>query len=482
MDLDAALNTYIDESRELLEEMEEGLLSLGQVDDDECLNAIFRTVHTISDITSVIISCRDHISDLIDWVEGDREDLPAELFDKSNELIQQVQIFSISSVETSTQIEVPENQEPLKSNDLEGTQSGSENWHISLRFGKNSFRDGMDPLSFLRYLCGLGEIIYIRTLDDAIPPVDEIDVESCYLGRSKLADYIELIQSLPEEEMKLGDILVRSGSLTSNELKEALNLQNEGGDSNDTPRLGDVVVKSGMATQDLVDAAAKKQTQIRNNKKGEAQSVRVDAQKLDELINLIGELVIAGAGSALVAQASKNTYLSESLSSLTGLVEKVRDSALRLRMVQIGTTFNRFHRVVRDLSKDLGKEINLVIHGAETELDKTVIEKIVDPLTHLVRNALDHGIETSDTRIAKGKPPNGTLKLNAYHDSGSIVIEVSDDGAGLNNERILQKAIANGLVSKDTSLEPHEIFNLIFEPGFSTTEAVTNLSGRGEAA
>jgi two-component system chemotaxis sensor kinase CheA len=148
-------------------------------------------------------------------------------------------------------------------------------------------------------------------------------------------------------------------------------------------------------------------------------------------------------------------------------------------MVQIGATFNRFQRVVRDVSKELGKDVDLVISGAETELDKTVVEKIGDPLTHLVRNSMDHGIEPAELRMARGKPAKGTLMLNAYHDAGSIVIEVSDDGGGLNKEKILAKAIERGLVSEGAMLTDKEIYNLIFEAGFSTADAVSNLSGRG---
>jgi two-component system chemotaxis sensor kinase CheA len=173
------------------------------------------------------------------------------------------------------------------------------------------------------------------------------------------------------------------------------------------------------------------------------------------------------------------TDLMESTATLSRLVEEVRDSALALRMVQIGGTFNRFHRVVHDVSKELGKDIELIISGAETELDKTVVEKIGDPLTHLVRNAMDHGIEPAELRIARGKPAKGTLQLNAYHAAGSIVIEVSDDGGGLNKEKILAKAIERGLVAEGAILSDKEIYNLIFEAGFTTAESVSNLSGRG---
>jgi len=189
--------------------------------------------------------------------------------------------------------------------------------------------------------------------------------------------------------------------------------------------------------------------------------------------------MIAGAGAHLLAQRSRQPELIEATSVLRRRVEDIRDAALQLRMVQIGETFNRFHRVVRDNAREMGKAIELVISGAETELDKSVVEKLGDPLMHLVRNAIDHGIEPADVRLARGKPEHGTLQLNAYHDSGSIVIEVIDDGGGLPKDKIRQKAIDKGLIDATATLSDHEIINLIFEAGFSTAEQVTNLSGRG---
>jgi two-component system chemotaxis sensor kinase CheA len=211
----------------------------------------------------------------------------------------------------------------------------------------------------------------------------------------------------------------------------------------------------------------------------EGNLIRVDAAKLDQLINLVGELIIAGAGANLVAVRSGIGEMIESTSLLSRLVEEVRDSALTLRMVQIGATFTRFQRVVRDVSKELGKDIVLHIGGGETELDKTVVERIGDPLTHLVRNAMDHGIEPASTRLQRGKPAQGTVRLNAYHESGSIVIEVSDDGGGLAKDKILAKARERGLVGEGQQPSDKDILNLIFEPGFSTADQVSNLSGRG---
>jgi len=207
--------------------------------------------------------------------------------------------------------------------------------------------------------------------------------------------------------------------------------------------------------------------------------VKVSAEKLDHLVDLVGELVIAGASAHAKAQAGGGASLLEATVTVNKLVEEIRDNALSLRMVQIGETFNKFRRIVRDVSLELGKSIELQIHGADTELDKTIVEKLGDPLMHIVRNSIDHGIEPLELRRARGKPESGTLSLQASHESGSIIIEVSDDGGGLNKERILAKAIERGLVKGGAALSDQDIINLIFEPGFSTADAVSNLSGRG---
>jgi len=221
----------------------------------------------------------------------------------------------------------------------------------------------------------------------------------------------------------------------------------------------------------------KKQSKVQKN--NESGLIRIDAKKLDQHIDLIGELIIASASINLVAKHGGGSELLEAAAVMSRLIEDVRDSALSLRMVTIGATFNKFQRVVHDVSKELKKDILLEIHGADTELDKTVVEKIGDPLTHLVRNSMDHGIESAEVRRACRKPAQGTVFLNAYHDSGNIVIEVSDDGAGLDKEKILEKAIERGLVKPEQSLSEREIYDLIFEPGFSTAATVNNLSGRG---
>ena len=548
MQFDDALSTYVAESRELLQEMEDALLQIEhETDRDELLNAIFRAAHTIKgsaglfglddivsfthgaeslldrlrggelvvteDMIALLLSCRDHISTLIDQVEQGGGPLEASVRERGEELstrLKKAGSVAESPVDIGAQPRTSQKETEIE-RIIDASHACTDNWHISLRFGSDSLRNGMDPLSFLRYLGTIGSIVSISPVDDQLPEPDEMDAESCYLGfeinfksdadketidsafdfiredsliriiapHSSIGNYIELIQNLPEEDMYLGEMLIRCGSLTRSELEQALNQQQSLEENEISQYIGSILVESQVITQPVVDAAVQKQAQAREGKVREAQSVRVDADKLDHLINLIGELVIAGAGTSIHAQALGDNSLIESVSTLTRLVEEVRDSTLRLRMVQIGSTFNRFQRVVRDVSKELGKDIDLIITGGETELDKTVVEKISDPLMHLVRNSMDHGIEPADVRQKAGKSRKGVLRLNAYHDSGSIVIEVSDDGGGLNRDKILRKAIEKGLVSADQQLEDQEIYNLVFEPGFSTADQVSNLSGRG---
>ena len=555
MDLDQALQTFIMESRELLEAMEESLLGLeSEPDDKEAIGAIFRAAHTIKgsgglfgldgivafthvvenvldrvrsdevpingDLIALLLSCRDYIGMLVDQIAADSSAQPdRETETTGTMLLNQLKAYQVATKEQSS---VPATA-PSQHQTTVLTQSGgtveSDHWHISLRFSHDVLRNGMDPLAFIRYLDNMGEIVHIATLSDAMPFAPDMDPESCYLGfeidfhgdnvdkatiegvfefvrddctlrimppHSRIEEYIQLINELPEDKIRLGELLVNSGSLTRKELDEALRLQalsaescREASPTQEICSLGKILVEQCMVQPELVDAALGKQKLAKDNKAQESKLIRIQADKLDQLINLVGEMVIAGAATSLLAQRTRDPALHESTSTLSRLVEEIRDSALQLRMVQIGETFSRFNRVVRDVSKEIGKDIGLAIGGAETELDKSVVEKIGDPLMHLVRNSMDHGIEKAEIRLQRGKPAKGTVHLNAYHESGSIVVEVGDDGGGLNRERILSKALEKGLVTANQVLCDQDVYGLIFEAGFSTAEAVTNLSGRG---
>jgi two-component system chemotaxis sensor kinase CheA len=259
-------------------------------------------------------------------------------------------------------------------------------------------------------------------------------------------------------------------------MAEALRIQQEQTVRSGTqPRpIGEILVEHGIVPGPIVDAALKRQRKTTETRSQDTQTIRIDAGRLDKLIDLVGELVIAQSSHGLRAGAGN-----EAQSEVMRLVDEVRHSALALRMVPIGTTLRRFERVVRDVCVELGKEVSLVITGGDAEMDKALVERISDPLLHLVRNSLDHGIEPPAERQRRGKPRQGTLRLNAYHHAGSIVIEVGDDGRGLDRDKILGKAVERGVVAAGTSLSDAEIYDLIFEPGFSTADTVSNLSGRG---
>ncbi len=547
---DDALQVFSDEAEDLLSLAEQALLNMDNLDDvEDTVGDLFRTFHTIKgaaglfgldsivefthivenllgkireglihvdeEMVSLFLNCRDHLEKLVESALSGVQSLDESLKQVDAELVAQLNTYLGVPVESETV------EQPLSVTPPEAGEEGVENknWHISLRFGSDALRNGMDPASFINYLGKVGELASITLIDDAIPQWRDYDPESCYLGfeivlispdanketieevfefvlddcrinilppHSHIESYIKLIEQLPEEELRIGDILVACGALTSQEKENILNAQDHmadeviaSGRDEKAPPLGEVAVDQQVVQQAVVDAAVKKQSNIKKQNVNAQQTIRVNSLKLESLVNLVGELVIGSANSELISRRLGDTDLNEAMENLLRLVEEVRDTALGLRMVQIGETFNRFKRVVREVSRDTGKDIGLHISGADTELDKTLIEKIGDPLMHLVRNSVDHGIESPEKRKAMGKPEKGNVNLDAFHDSGSIVIQIRDDGGGLSKEKILNKALEKGLVQEGQKLTDQEIYRLIFEAGFSTAEKVSNLSGRG---
>lgn len=553
MDLDEALELFIVECRELLEDMEAALLAVeNATDQGEIINAVFRAAHTIKgssglfslghivafthvvesvldrvrsgklalngELVALLLACSDHIRALVEGVAGGEQSGTPELAQAGEPLTHQLRVYLDTGV-VATAVASPVVAAPSLGAAVDtagvrcinGAPVDAEHWHISVRFGPDVLRNGMDPMSFIRYLATLGHITVIATVADALPDAAVMDPETCYLGfeiafkaspdkgpidkaaieqvfefvredsqlfilppHSQVSAYVNLLEH-QGDAVRLGEMLVRCGTLTRQELDAALDQQVE------TPEalIGTILVTQGSVQAEVVEAALQKQKHAKESSGAESRSIRVDADKLDQLINLVGELIIAGANVNMIAHRAKVIELEESTSKLSALVEEVRDSALQLRMVKIGATFNRFQRVVHDVSRELGKDIALVIEGEDTELDKTVVEKIGDPLMHLIRNSMDHGIESAEVRRAQGKSEQGMVRLNAFHDSGSIVITVEDDGGGLNRDRILAKAIERGLVEAGHHLTDEEVYGLVLEAGFSTAEKVSNLSGRG---
>ena len=548
MKKDAARDALVQEARELLVAMEAALL---QIESDgpsrDAINAIFRAAHTIKGsaglfafdsivsfthllenvldkvrngivklddaMMSLLLNCGDYMSELVDAIAELKEEQDpdpvrrAELEATLNTYLAQVaqpQPEGIAIDPAASEAAVPDAPATTAAATDDGAVSNS-HWHLSLRFSPDVLRDGLDPLSFLRYLLTMGSMVYAHVIDLAIPAVDDMDAELCYIGfeigfastaqreeiesvfefvrddsdivilapHSQLTDYRRWLQGLPERE-EVALHLLQSGALNAIEWRQ---LQLAPVDVVDA--VADSGTHAAAASQISARMPAMRQ-KVGEEKKGPEQKfIKIEVSKLDQLIDLVGELVIAGAGASLVAKRKKDQRFEEATQVISGLVEQIRDAALTLRMVQINEVFQRFPRVVRDMSREIGKNIELIVTGADTELDKSMVEKISDPLMHIVRNALDHGIESAEARRAAGKPEIGVLRLNATHESGSVVIEVFDDGRGLDKDRILHKAVQQGLVTADAGLSERDIFRLIFEPGFSTAEQVTSLSGRG---
>lgn len=550
MSLDSARQAFLAEVAELLQSMEDALLALEDDPEDvESLNAVFRAMHTIKGtggvfgydaivefthivetlmdrvrsgqvpltrpLIATLFECRDHTAHLVDAIVAaptPDEPLDPELARAGAELLDRLGRPRNAGVGSRA--------ESGAAAETKYLPVVSDLWMITLGFKRDAFRDGIDPLSFLRYLGSMGDLVHVTTrLDPEALREGGFDAESCYLefglgfrgevdkptlaGVFEFADqdceirilepdtaqskYLELLAAVPDEQVGwIGDLLLRIGALTQGELDRALETQavessdaGEGESEARKRRVGEILVEQGSIKPAVVEQAARTQEAARARRLEETRFIRVDAQRLGHLIDLIGELVTSSAAIRVLVKRAGIEDMNEVIDGVEYLVSEIRDNALQLRMVPIGESLSRFKRVVRDASQELGKQIELVITGGETELDKTVVEKMIDPLTHLIRNAIDHGIETPEIRRSRGKPAQGTIRINAYHDSGHIVVEIADDGAGLDVERIRAKAEAVGLVKPEDVLTREETLRLIFAPGLSTKEQATNLSGRG---
>jgi two-component system chemotaxis sensor kinase CheA len=446
---------FIEEARDLLDQLQRGLAAAEQ--DPEAVHAIFRAAHTLKGAAGVfgfdaIVHFAHGAETLLEVIRaGEHAMTPqavALLLEAHDELARLVDLVDAGEPLTAGSTRVADALLALAgvattkdSSAPPAPPAATKSWLVRVEFGPTVLTDGFDPVAFFRYLERLGAVSQRATDLSRLPVGDAFDPECCYLTVSAHLD-TAADQATIEKVFEF----VRDGSVVSVALAH--------------------------------DGAAAPVHGPRTTAH-ERPSVKVPADRLDLLIDLVGELVIAGATSSVHAARSGHVPTGEAVQALNGLIASIRDAALGLRMVAIGETFNRFGRVVRDLSRQLGKEVELEILGGDTELDKAVVERLVDPLTHVVRNSLDHGLETVAERQATGKPPTGKLTLSASHEGGSILIEVRDDGRGLNRKRILARAVERGLVEAGARPTESEIDDIIFLPGFSLAEQVTDLSGRG---
>ncbi len=511
------LPAFISEAQEQIESLEQLLLQLEDAPgDSELLNALFRCAHTVKgsagifgldkvvafthhvetlldrlregqlDLTpglsTLLLQCNDQLRTLIAQASAadDDDDEPADALAARAALVERLQ----AAAGDSPDLPAAEPDAALSGLREDGAAAPpSRRWHVSAAFGPDTFRNGMDPMALLNYLRGLGEMPKLVCDSEAVPALDQLDPETCHL-----AFELDLETGASRDEIEGAFSFVRD-DCTLQVLAPDATAEADAGlldDLPDDPQLSEILQATAGVSPQVVNAAlnkpAKGKPAAPKDSGGEDTSgryIRVQADRLDAVINLLGELVIAGAGAALLARQTRQGALIEANGQISRLVEEIRNGTLQLRMVPIGETFSRFRRVVRDTAADLGKDVLLDIQGGETELDKSMVERIADPLMHLVRNALDHGLETPGQRLAAGKPGQGKLLLSACHESGSVLIRISDDGQGIQREKVLQRAWDRGLVEPGVRPADEDIDRLIFEPGFSTAEKVTNLSGRG---
>ncbi len=502
--------TFREEAVELLAQLEDALLSLEQAPDDrELVDTAFRALHTIkgsgamfgfdavaafthhlenafdlvrkgklaatSPLIGLGLAARDHIRALIeDAAAVDPADGAALLARLA------AAVGGAGPRPVATAAAQPDSRE----------SDSPASWRIRFALAADSMERGTNPLLLLDELRSLGSATVVA-LTDRLPPLDELDPGALYFGwdvilttrqpRAAIDDVflfviddMELkVERLDQSDERLGDILVDRGVVAPRVVEEAAGRQE---------RIGALLVKTGEVSEDGVRSALAEQKHLRKEAeeaRGGTGSIRVPAERLDGLMDQVGELVIAQARLKQIIAGGDLGQIKSIAEEIERLSNSLRDTTMGIRMVPIGSLFARFRRLVRDLSRDLGKDIALTFAGEETELDKTMIERLNDPLVHLIRNAADHGIETPDRRLAAGKPAQGVIHLAAVHSGAQVLITVKDDGAGMDPAKIRAKAEETGLIPPGAGLTDGELFELVLQPGFSTAAKVTNVSGRG---
>ncbi len=470
---------FIEESLEGLDTMESSLLALDEGGDGELVHTIFRAAHSIKGGAATfgfpeMASFTHEAESLLDEVRGGKRAIDGTII----ELLLRT-VDCLRGMFARAQAGEPLNDavaEGLRNELAAAMERGApatavqarrdvdqaDAWTIRFRPHASMLAGGNEPLRLIRELAGLGELEVTPSLD-RLPAFAALDPTECHLGWT-----IEL--KGPAKRTDITGVF----DWVEDECDLQIDAKHIVAEVTPPP------APSAAPAPNVADAGAARAQREAN---AESSSVRVSIDKIDGLINLVGELVITQSMLDTFREgdidAARLAVLEQGLAQLARHTRELQESVMGIRMLPIASVFNRFPRMVRDISQKLGKQVKLELVGEQTELDKTVLEKIGDPMVHLVRNAIDHGLETPDKRRAAGKGDTGTLTLQASHRGGSIVVEVSDDGAGLNRDAIVAKAIQRGLISTGEGMSDEAVAELIFQPGFSTAAVTTDLSGRG---
>ncbi len=522
MAMDELIQIFLEESEDEIRELEAGLIKLEKDQDDEnIINRVFRAAHTIKGSAGLVgfdgVSNFTHnIENILERIRNRDLRITKKLI---TNLLTAVDLLKRMIVASSEGEEIDRTEienvtvvlkrftggakSPDDTEQPKGKKHLSEEdrvFCITMRFKPDILSTGQDPIMLIRELADNGDIIETRAYIDAVPDFYTINPTVCYtwweviLKTNRPLSDIQnvflfvvdendiIIEDVSDEykegvdlslaEKPIGEILVERGIVKQNDLEVTLK---------EHKKTGEALVEKGKAPREIVEKMALAQSQSR--KLAKSATIRVDTDKLDKLVNLVGEMVISVARMSQIASEVGDPILSRPLQGATASLERIsrelQEQVMRVRMVPVEGTFNRFRRIVRDLSFEHGKKIDIQMSGTDTELDKNVIEQIGDPLKHMIRNSIDHGIESPEERKRLGKPPEGTIWLKAFQREGNIFIEISDDGRGIDKEKVLDKAIERGLAEPGKSYSDKEIFEMLFAPGLSTAEKVSELSGRG---
>ncbi len=491
------------EAAECLETIEAGLLDLThQLDDRDLVDAVFRGLHTLkgsgsmfgfdalaafthhcetafdrvrkgevpatSELVAAVLAAQDHMRALVDQPDADHGDT-------GHKLLAQLQAAVGGQGAASAPATAPA-PAPVTATKKAIT------WRIRFSLPTNAMANGTNPLGLLDELRDLGECT-IHANTAAIPPLSELVPTELYISwdvvltseqdRSAIDDVFIFVMDDMELDVREIDRPAEATIVSEPAAGPAVVLPIE-------PVAVPPAVVPEFKPVEAVLAKRDAAVPATDNRQAKAaENVRVPAERLDELMDRVGELVIAQSRLSQLASASADIALRSVSEEIERLSGELRDTMMVLRMVPVATLFSRFRRLVHDLARETGKVIELVTEGESTEVDKTVIERLADPLVHLVRNSIDHGLETPQERLAAGKTEAGTVILSARQAGGEVIISIKDDGRGINRERVRAKAESSGLIAPGQPLSDSELLQLIFAPGFSTAAQITNLSGRG---
>jgi two-component system, chemotaxis family, sensor kinase CheA len=481
--------TFLEEAREILVELEAALLALNENrGDKELIGRAFRALHTLKGSGGMfgfdeLAAFSHNLENAFDEVRNDRLSVSSELINLSLEALDQIKAMLDEATGSGTASRAVSSEILAKLRQLTGKaeiqaaqtspppalpevpKDAARDWHLHFGPGPDLMRHGANPLLLLRELKLLGSLSVKASLA-AIPPLAELDAERCYVTWDMV-----LTTSSSREAIRDVFIFVEDSCELTIEPTAA-------------PSPGPVAATAvaPIPAPEAPKAADKKPPpwgRRATDTPDNASSIRVPAAKLDQFVNLVGELVTVQARLVEIALRAEDAAVVAVSEEIERLTTALRENSISIRMLPIRGTFERFRRLVHDLARDLHKEVELTIEGADTELDKSVIDQLNDPLMHLIRNSMDHGIEPPETRLAAGKRPSATIHLSARHSGASVLITVADDGGGINASAVRERAIEKGLATADAQLTESEIFNFILAPGFSTAQKITDVSGRG---